>query len=85
MTASAMASMPPSYAPAYANDNVTCDWSALSTQLLEQWKRLTPVELERTQHNRHSIAQLVERKYGVYATLVENYLRNLERTLPMFA
>lgn len=70
--------------PVYANDNVTCDWRALKEQLLNQWERITPWELEHTRRNRRRIAQLVERKYGVYAVLVENYLKNIERTLPMF-
>ena len=66
------------------NDVIACDWQAISAQLLSQWKKITKAELERTQHNRYQIALLVEEKYGVHAMLTENYLRNLERTLPLF-
>jgi hypothetical protein len=31
------------------------------------------------------IALLIQRKYGIYYQLTENYLSNLERTLPRFA
>lgn len=63
---------------------VTCDWKCLSTQLLNQWQNITRQELEYTQHDRHAIAELIERKYGIDALLVENYLLNIERTLPLF-
>jgi len=66
------------------SDWVKCDWEALSSQLLEQWHDITLEELEKTRKDRHAIARLIERKEGVSATLVENYLRNLERTLPLF-
>ena len=66
------------------NDTVTCDWNALSQQLLEQWHDLTREELEGTCHERRAIAELIEEKEGIAAPLVENYLRNLERTLPLF-
>ena len=67
-----------------ANSNeVACDWSALRSQLLEQWDRLSDRELEATGHNRHRIAELIERKYGVATEMAENYLCNFERTLPL--
>lgn len=66
------------------HDHITCDWKSLSSQLLNQWPRLTRQELEYTRHNRHAIAELIERKHGIDATLVENYLSNIERTLPLF-
>ncbi len=66
------------------NDTVTCDWNALSQQLLEQWHELTREELESTCQERRAIAELIEEKEGIAAPLVENYLRNLERTLPLF-
>jgi len=70
--------------PAASSDIISCDWNMISTQLLSQWKELTPTELERTRHDRHQIALLIERKYGIHAILTENYLKNLERTLPLF-
>lgn len=63
---------------------VSCDWQALTAQLLDQWHDITREELENTQHDRHKIARLIERKEGIPAPLVENYLENLERTLPFF-
>lgn len=68
----------------YMPDNITCDWNMLSSQILSQWQDITPEELEVTMRDRHLIALLVERKYGIHAVLTENYLKNLERTLPRF-
>ena len=69
---------------AYAKqEQVTCDWTMLSMQLLNQWKELTRQDLECTDHSRYAIAKLVERKHGINARLVENYLCNVERTLPL--
>jgi len=61
---------------------VTCDWDSLRMQLLAQWDELSGRELDSTGRDRHKIAVLVQCKYGVSARLVENYLSNLERTLP---
>jgi hypothetical protein len=63
-------------------DTIMCDWPSLRAQLLTQWERLTGRELDMAERDRHEIAILVQRKYGVSARLVENYLSNLERTLP---
>ena len=62
---------------------ISCDWGALSEQLLQQWDQLTPYELEQTGHNRQRIAALIQKKYGVDSNMAENYLRNFERTLPL--
>lgn len=64
---------------------ISCDWRELSTQLLSQWERLTQADLDRTGYRRRDIAELIERKYGVNSVFVENYLRNMERTLPMYS
>jgi len=64
---------------------VSYDWRALRTQLLEQWGDLTAMELDSTGADRHKIALLVECKYGIASKMVENYLRNFERTLPLAA
>jgi hypothetical protein len=63
---------------------VACDWQEFSEQLLKQWQGITRDELEETHHDRCAIARLIERKEGISAQLVENYLINLERTLPLF-
>jgi len=67
----------------YYDNAVTCDWPALEAQLLLQWNRLTARELDNTAADRHEIALLVERKYGIHYQLVENYLSNFERTMPL--
>ena len=68
------------------NDNnvlLRCDWPRLRAQLLTQWERLAQADLDNAGPDRRSIAVLVQREYGVSAILVENYLSNLERTLPV--
>ena len=60
-----------------------CDWPSLCSRLLAQWDRLTPTELRETGPSRRKLANLVERKYGIAPELVERYLTNLERTLPL--
>jgi hypothetical protein len=63
-------------------NTMMCDWASLRTQLLTQWGLLSGRELDMAGRNRHEIAMLVQHKYGVSAGMVENYLSNLERTLP---
>ena len=69
----------------FANDNdiLDCDWASVRDQLLEQWKRLSKRELDAAGPHRQAIASLVQNKYGIDSVLVENYLANLERTLPL--
>lgn len=62
---------------------MVCDWQALCAQLLFQWNRLTQDELKSAGANRTRIARLVSEKYDLDIRLVENYLANLERTLPL--
>jgi len=69
----------------FSSATISCDWAPLRTQLLEQWGRLTPGELDKTGHDRHLIALLVESKYGVHSQMVENYLFNFECTMPLAA
>lgn len=64
---------------------VSCDWPPLKAQLLSQWGRLTDRELDKTGQDRHRIALLIEQKYGIHYQMVENYLCNFERTMPMAA
>lgn len=63
------------------SDIILSDWNIISTQLLNQWSKITPAELEDTQHSRYNIALLIQQKYGVHAVMAENYLKNLERRL----
>ena len=58
---------------------------ALASLLLQQWGRLTRRELDETRYIKTRIAHLIERKYGISHVLVEHYLRNMERTLPLAA
>lgn len=62
---------------------INCNWRALRAQLLLQWTRLTPRALDETGPDRHRIAELIEHEYGVAADMIENYLRNFERTMPL--
>jgi hypothetical protein len=62
---------------------IGCDWPLLRSQLLMQWKALLPGELDSAGPNRQRIASLIEHKCGISAELVENYLRNFERTMPL--
>lgn len=65
------------------SSKIVCAWDALRQQLLQQWDRLTPTELDRAGPNRDRLAVLVQRKYGIAASLIRNYLSNFERTLPV--
>ena len=73
---------PPASAPA-PEWPIACNRRVLCELLLQQWNRLTKYELEKTRYIKHQIALLIERKYGINHILTENYLSNLERTLPM--
>ena len=65
------------------NSDISCNWHILREQLLSQWDRITPPELDATNHKRLAIAQLIQRKYGISVEMAVNYLRNFERTLPL--
>jgi hypothetical protein len=62
---------------------VRCSWTALRDQLLRQWNRLTPRELDNAGPDRVKLASLICAKYDISSILVENYLRNFERTMPV--
>ncbi len=71
------------YQPMLSEDHVICDWETLRMQLLYQWQRLTAAEVDYAGPSRRRIAHLVESKYGIASQCVENYLRNVERVLPL--
>lgn len=62
---------------------IQCDWAVLCKQLLLQWPLLTMAELNNTRQNRHQISLLIQRKYNLASDMVDNYLCNYERTLPL--
>ena len=62
-----------------------CNPHLLSHMLLQQWNRLTLSEIEETQYIKRNLALLIEQKYGINHVLAENYLSNIERTLPLAA
>src|SRR5262245_8586543 len=64
-------------------DPLHCSWDVLRGQLLRQWSRLSPNELDAEGPNRERLARLIARKHGIAPKLVENYLHNFERTLPL--
>lgn len=64
-------------------DYVQCNWPLLCGQMLLQWKKLSRADLDETGRKRRDIALLIQQKYGIASELVENYLRNLERCLPL--
>lgn len=63
--------------------NIACQWEPFREQILQQWDRLTAQEVDEVGPNRSKLAMLIENRYGIAAHLVENYLRNFERTLPL--
>ena len=62
---------------------IGCDWKELRAQLMLQWPKLVPEDLDKAGPNRHRIALLIERKYGISSDMIENYLCNFERTIPV--
>jgi len=76
----------PTYTISQAASNIpACNTDSLKAVLLNQWKRITPRELEETGYIKSKIAFLIECKYGIHSRLTENYLSNIERTLPLHA
>jgi len=67
------------------NQTMRCSRRVIRDLLLQQWKRLTPKEIDETNFSKLKIALLIERKYGIHSRLTENYLSNIERTLPLAA
>ena len=69
--------------PDASNQEIQCSKNAMRELLLQQWRRLTPNDLEETEYVKEQIAILIQYKYGIDSQLIENYLSNLERTLPV--
>jgi len=70
----------------YTSDSIiSSHWEEFRLQLMLQWAQITPEDLDKSGPNRHRIALLIERKYGIASELVENYLGNFERTMPLAA
>jgi hypothetical protein len=67
----------------YCKSTISCAWPPLRAQLLQQWSRLTPEEIDEAGPDRHKLALLLQLRCGVDSDLAENYLRNFERTLPL--
>lgn len=74
---------PLSFSSGGSSDRIQCNWDVLRSQLLKQWNSISPWELDAEGPYRRRLALLIERRHGVSARLVENYLRNFERTLPL--
>lgn len=68
---------------AAANSVLLCNWQIMRAQLLKQWTLLNTGELNAIGPNCRRIAQLIARKYAIAPVVVENYLRNFERTIPL--
>lgn len=62
---------------------IRCSHKEIRALLMQQWKDLTPQAIEATGFVKRQIALLIEQHYGIHHRLAENYLSNLERTLPL--
>lgn len=65
------------------NIDLRCNWESLREQLLQQWTLLTEQDLNATGPDASRIAILIERKYGIASRMIENYLLNFVRTMPL--
>lgn len=71
--------------PEYHSSKISCHWKELRSQLMNQWSRLSEEDLRKTGPDRHQIAELISARYGISPEMVENYLNNFERTMPLGA
>ncbi|MBY0407540.1 MAG: hypothetical protein K2Q01_07595 [Rickettsiales bacterium] len=65
------------------NLDLSCNWEMLREQLLQQWALISETDLDVTGPNSKRIAMLIERKYGIASGMIENYLQNFIRTMPL--
>lgn len=63
--------------------DLRCNWEVLREQLLHQWALLSENDLDMTGPDASRIALLIERKYGIASRMIENYLLNFVRTMPL--
>ncbi len=63
--------------------DIVCKWEPLRKLILMQWARVLPEEVDSAGPNRRKLATLIVGKYGMELTMIENYLRNLERLMPL--
>ena len=74
----------------WQNDNymptslLICNWKLLREQLVKQWPLVSKEELDITGANCARVSSLIAGKYGINPSMVENYLRNCERTMPLY-
>ena len=66
----------------YSSATVKCSWKELRYQLLKQWRKIPADALDDTYGDYRQIAELISGIYNVSAGMIENYLRNFERTMP---
>lgn len=82
MTPALAYAMPTEDAPSYDRP-MRCNRAALAELIQNQWKRITRERMEHARYGKHALARLIEEEYGIHYTLAENYLSNLERSLPL--
>jgi hypothetical protein len=63
--------------------DLRCNWDIMREQLMHQWALLSEQDLEMAGPDAARIAMLIERKYGIASRLIENYLLNFVRTMPL--
>lgn len=64
-------------------DPIRCNWLSLRSYLTDHWKNISAKELDQAGPSRKKIVFLFGKKYGFGSQMAENYLRNIERTLPL--
>ena len=63
--------------------DLRCNWDIMREQLMHQWTLLSEQDLEMAGPDAARIAMLIERKYGIASRMIENYLLNFVRTMPL--
>jgi len=63
--------------------DLRCNWDMLREQLLQQWALISEHDLDMAGPDASRIAILIERKYGIASRMIENYLANFVRTMPL--
>lgn len=63
------------------HDFIDCAWRPFKQEVLIHWRKLDESDLMESGRNRHTLARIIERKYGVAWQLAESYLRRLEQNM----